>query len=366
MSTEQKEVTLWELVELCKDCKSYCHEKTRRVVEDVGHRVWGFAWRFDQIAQERRSEEQMQCEQACAQVQTSCPAAEDIRRAVEAKATVRPLGADGAKAVSDEALNRQAGLKEYSMTKDGKYVVDKTRANALARGLLGDYIKKDGEDEYLWPEPQYTNKEDKEGLGAARANLPSDLVLRRCENAADQFARTLFSIATKPTKVFFERAEDAKVKSEYMAKGLPVDHVPSHPPAKPAQNFESQWTASRVGRGGMPPPKMEDAVGLPPRQQLGNDDGTGGTRVDVARLPSVTNQKTGEVNLKSSLGFPAGTDPEAKMRALKIDEEKREEMKAWSRSALEGIEMEEKHAARRREREAAAAAAAAAAPKQQK
>ena len=366
--SDGKEVTLWEMVDMCKDCASFCHEKTRRVVEDVGVKIWGFGWKFDEIRETRRQEEQASCEKACAEMLRSCPASTDIRRAVESGSSSRVIGAEGGHMIDDETLTKQSSLRTLKKSKDGRFYKDTSNANAVSRGLFGDWVKAPNEDEVLWPVREYENAEDHEGLGGVRARMPTPFQLRRCEQAAERFSQTLLSIATKPTKVVFERNDD-EVKSKFLAKAqdtfLPEDMNKAKHRAPPSEGVQSDQggprdqardnaiaqevdiaaTQQRIGRGAMPPP----IAAMPAKRPTQGH----GTVVSFDEKSPIPTKGTGKLPVTVQRDMASTQDPVDKREMIKVDEDQLNEYKAWSRSAAEGIAYEDA----RKAREAAAAAA---------
>ncbi|CUG91088.1 ribosomal P protein AGP2beta-1, putative [Bodo saltans] len=161
-SYESKQVTLADLVELCKDCTKYCLEKTERLVSNRGHAPRGWEKEYEEVANERRSQDLELCTTACTAVPRSCPSVEQIR-----------------------AFERgQFHGATQPESKD-------TAGSQKSGGVLG-LFRRNSKNEPIAPEP------------VVPLVAPTNQELGRCENAAERFSRVLFAIAQKPSKVHFD------------------------------------------------------------------------------------------------------------------------------------------------------------------
>lgn len=158
-SYESKQVTLADLVDLCRDCTKYCFERTERLLSNRGHAPRGWEKEYAEVANERRSQDMDLCMSACTALPRSCPSVERLR-AFEALDGTTPHPPTEAKQVEPKSSSGVLGLFRKSKSESAAPVVP--------------------------------------------LELPTTQELSRCGNAAEKFSRVLFAIAQKPSKVHFD------------------------------------------------------------------------------------------------------------------------------------------------------------------
>lgn len=142
---DSNHVTLSGIVTLCKDCVSYCLEKTERVMANKSRAPRGWEKEYLEIAEARRTEDSRLCVDACQLLPRSCPSVERL--------------------IAHEKYEDERAV----------YLQEK---------------KKNPRTRMLPP--------------VAPEELPSVYEMSRCENAAERFSKVLFAISHKPSKVHFD------------------------------------------------------------------------------------------------------------------------------------------------------------------
>jgi hypothetical protein len=232
---ETQEVTLSGLLRLCEDCKLFCLQKTERVIDNRSRAPRGWEKEYLDVATQRRSEDYDTCFDACNLLNRSCPAVSRVEQY------------DLHQEQSEALRNNHTAA---SPTKPQEV------AKPAKRGWFG-FGKSSGE-------------EPVKPIDVAQ--LPSAQEVARCENAAERFAKILFAIAHKPSKVHFdainpktgekmEGDKTAVVQAPEPVSGKVHPNEPSPPPGRnegkradsKALNDEilRRWSTSRRERRNM-------------------------------------------------------------------------------------------------------------------